>query len=119
LKKEHQQGKYRESCKTVTSTHTSSTPLPHKNSSSSQELNVSKGENNEGCLGGGDGDDPPYLNMEKAHVVGQTKRKRITSNKSAQNFEVLKDDLVEIDVDNDNQVLKWEVVWIAKNQQIA
>ena len=71
---------------------------------------MSKGESNEICVGGGDGYDPPYFNMDKTHTVGQTNRKRRNSNKIFENPEVSKDDLVEMEVDNDNQALKWEVV---------
>jgi hypothetical protein len=49
---------------------------------------VSKGESNERCMGGGDGDDPTFFNMEKTHIVGQTMMKMNNSNKSYQNLEV-------------------------------
>jgi hypothetical protein len=64
---------YKKRVKIETSTHIGSTPLPHKSSSTThriQELSLSKGENNERCDGGGDGDDPPSFNIEKTHIVG-------------------------------------------------
>jgi hypothetical protein len=37
-------------------------------------------------VGGGDGSDPPYFNMEITHIVAHIKTKMSTSNKSAQNY---------------------------------
>jgi len=48
---------------------------------------MGKGASNERCVGGDDEDDPPHLNIEKPHIVTQTKRKRSISNKSTQNSE--------------------------------
>jgi hypothetical protein len=47
---------------------------------------MSKGENNERCVGGDDEDDPPHVNIEKAHTVSHPKRKISTSNKGSSEF---------------------------------
>jgi hypothetical protein len=84
LKKERQQGKCKQRGKIETSAHTGSTPLPHKSSSStqrSQELNVSKGESNEICVGGGDGDDPLISIWRKLILLDRQRGKGVIATK--------------------------------------
>jgi hypothetical protein len=61
----------------------------------------------------------PLISIWRKHTfVGHTKRKRSTSNKSAQNSEDPGDDLAEMEVDNNNQVPEWVVVQMVESQQI-
>ena len=53
---------------------------PSHPSSSSRKMSLRKnivvGESNEGCLGGGDGEDPPQGNIKKSHALDHPQKRR-------------------------------------------
>jgi hypothetical protein len=76
---------------------------------------MGKGESNERREWGYDEEEPPHLNIEKTHIVTQTKRKMSTGKKSTRSFKSPLNDVIEMEVD-DNNVPEWVTLQMIENR---